>query len=188
MNQRLNPFRHFGLGVVANDNLPPIQDPGSVYGMKSCHPSVLLIVVAELAIFGPGVLYGQVVPTTPTKFTTRGVGDSATSGSVGIATVKPQVSTRQITHIVLGEPRQWKLVDGKSFIGKLIAFEDIVVEPQKNSASAAAPAIPTNPTVVRNGNARFLVNSKPYELPLTRLGPEERKFVEETRVALAAKK
>lgn len=141
-----------------------------------CIPAVILLASPLAAI-------SQVVPTTPTKFSTRGVGNSADSGSVGVATVKPQVTTRQITHIVLGEPRQWKMIDGKSFIGKLIAFEDIVVEAQKG-----APAVPAKPTLVRNGNARFLVNSKAYELPMARLGADEQKFIEETRTAIAAKK
>jgi hypothetical protein len=150
--------------------------------MKALCTSVALSLAASLAV------RGQVVPTTPTKFTTRGIGDSTASSSVGVATVKPQVATRTITHIVLGEPRQWKLVDGNSFIGKLIAFEDIVVEAQKGAAPATAPAVPAKPTLVRNGNARFLVNSKPYELPMARLGPEERKFIEETREAIGGKK
>ena len=148
--------------------------------MKSLHIAVALALTAPLGV------RGQVVPATPTKFTTRAIGDNTTSSSVGVATVKPQIATRTITHIVLGAPRQWKLVDGKSFIGKLIAFEDIVVETQKGPAPATAPAIPAKPTLVRNGNARFFVNSKPYELPVARLGPDERKFIEETREAIAA--
>jgi hypothetical protein len=142
---------------------------------------------AVIAFIVPSVTHSQVVPTTPTKFTTRGIGDSSASSGVGVATVKPQATTRQITHIVLGEPRQWKLVDGKSFVGKLIAFEDIVIEAQKGAAPAAAPVVPPKPTLVRNGNARFLVNSKPYELPMERLGADERKFIDETRAAIAAK-
>ncbi|MEQ1852465.1 MAG: hypothetical protein ABMA01_12850 [Chthoniobacteraceae bacterium] len=146
-----------------------------------------LCIPAVIMFASPLAAFSQVVPTTPTKFSTRGVGDGTDSGSVGVARVKPQVATRQITHIVLGEPRQWKMIDGKSFIGKLIAFEDIVVEAQ-NGVPVPAPAVPAKPTLVRNGNARFLVNSKPYELPMARLGADERKFIEETRTAIAAKK
>jgi hypothetical protein len=150
--------------------------------------AVWLGIASAIGIAGTFSVIAQVVPATPTKFTTRGIGDSTTSGSVGVATVKPQVATRTVTHIVLGEARQWKLVDGRSFVGKLIAFEDIVVEARQGSAPAAAPVIPPQPTLVRKGNARFLVNSKPYELPLDRLGSEERKFIEDTRLAIAAKK
>jgi hypothetical protein len=134
------------------------------------------------------VLPAQVVPTTPTRFTTRGVGSSSSADSVGVATVKPKVLSRTVTHIVLGTPRQWKMVDGRSFIGKLIAFEDLVTVPKEDGTPGATPPVPPKPTIVRNGSARFLVNSKPYELPLDRLGPDERKFIEETRLAFAAKK
>ena len=54
--------------------------------------------------------------------------------------------------------------------------------------NAAPLAVPKNPTVVREGKARVLVNAKPFEIALDRLGAEERKFIEETRSALAAKK
>jgi hypothetical protein len=74
--------------------------------------------------------------------------------------------------------------DGKTFVGKLIAFEDIVIE-----GTAAAPMnVPKKPTVVRNATARFYVNSKVYEVALDKLGAEERKFVEDTSAAIAAKK
>lgn len=127
-----------------------------------------------------------VTPTTPTRFGTRNLGNTSSSGVIGITPAKPAV-TRQVTHIVIGQPRQWKMTDGKSFVGKLIAFEDLVVE-MKAGEATPAPVVPPKPTVVQNGNARFLVNSKPYTLALARLGEEERKVIEETRAALAAKK
>lgn len=130
-------------------------------------------------------LAAQVVPTTPTKFDTRRIGDAASGGaSVNVLPPRTQTTVRTITHIVLGEPRQWKMADGKSFLGKLIAFEDIVQE----GNATTAPAVPKNPTVVRGGNARVLVNAKPFEIALDRLGADERKFIEDTRVTLAAKK
>ena len=75
-------------------------------------------------------LAAQVVPTTPTKFDTRRIGDALPSGgsTVNVTPPRTQTTVRTITHIVLGEPRQWKMADGKSFLGKLIAFEDIVTE------------------------------------------------------------
>jgi len=147
-----------------------------------------LTLAAAFALTAPFTARGQVVPTTPTKFGTRSLGNATNSGSVGVAPVKRQISNRTVTHIVLGEPRQWKLADGKFFLGKLIAFEDLVVERQNGAAPAATPAVPAKPTTVRNGSARFLVNAKPYELAMERLGPEERKFIEDTRLAIAAKK
>ncbi len=146
--------------------------------MKASFPAALV-----LGLLASLPLAAQVVPTTPTKFDTRKLGDAMSGGAaVNLAPTRPPATVRTVTHIVLGEPRQWKMTDGKSFIGKLIAFEDLVAE-----GKAAPPAVPKNPTIVRDGKARVLVNSKPFEITLDRLGPEERKFIEETRAAVAAK-
>ena len=143
-----------------------------------------LSAVVILSLTASLTLEAQVVPATPTKFDTRRIGDAVSGGStVNVTPPRTQITVKTITHIVLGEPRQWKMSDGKSFVGKLIAFEDLVAE-----GNAAAPAVPKNPTVVRDGKARVLVNSKPFEIALERLGVEERKLIEDTRAALAAKK
>ncbi len=146
--------------------------------------------------FLPAVVFGLLtslplaaqigIPATPKKFDTTRIGEAASGGSsINNAPLAPaQTKVRTTTHIVLGEPRQWKMADGKSFVGKLIAFEDIVIE-----GTAAAPMnVPKKPTVVRNATARFYVNSKVYELALDKLGAEERKFIEDTSAAIAAKK
>ncbi len=148
--------------------------------MNSLFPAAVFASLAMLP------LSAQVVPVTPTKFDTRRLGDALSSGgsTVNVAPQRNQTTVRTVTHIVLGEPRQWKMTDGKFFVGKLIAFEDIVQE----GNAATAPAVPKNPTVVRGGNARVLVNSKPFEIALDRLGADERKFIEDARVAMAAKK
>ena len=128
------------------------------------------------------------IPTTPKKFDTNRIGD-ATAASGGSSVnytqpTRPQTTVRTVTHIVIGEPRQWKMTDGKTFVGKLIAFEDIVIQ-----GTASAPMnVPKKPTVVRNATARFYVDSKVYELALDKLGAEERKFIEDTAAAIAAKK
>lgn len=144
-----------------------------------------LPLAATLAFLAAFPLTAQVVPTTPAKFGTRGIGDDVKGGGAVNATpTRPQTVLKTTTHIVLGEPRQWKMADGKSYIGKLIAFEDIVL-----MGNAPAPAsVPKNPTVVREGRARLLVEAKAYEVPLQNFGDEERKFIEEVRVAVAAKK
>ena len=148
--------------------------------MKALLPAVVVAV-----IFSSLPLAAQVVPATPKKFETRRIGDAASGGStVNLTPPRVQPIVRTVTHIVLGEPRQWKMADGNSFVGKLIAFEDIVTE----GNTTTAPTVPKNPTIVRDGKARVLVNSKPYEIALDRLGADERKFIEETRVALAATK
>jgi hypothetical protein len=148
--------------------------------------NALLPAVMVLA-FGSLPLGAQTVPATPappTKFDTRKIGDAVNGGgTVGFVPAKPQTVVRTTTHIVLGEPRQWKLTDGKFFVGKLIAFEDLVTV-----GNAPAPAVPKNPTVVRDGKARLLVDAKVYEVTLQSFAPDERKLIEDTRAALAAKK
>lgn len=133
----------------------------------------------------------QVVPTTPTKFDMRRLGD-ASSSSAGIsATPKPpQTTYREVTYISLSPLRQWKSTDGKSLLGKLIAFEDFVVTTTGAAPDpkAAAPQMPAKPTVVRDGKARLLIESKAFEVPLERLGEEERKFIEQLQTAIAGKK
>jgi hypothetical protein len=153
---------------------------GHFAGMKT-----LLPVAVALAFAASLPAPAQVIPATPKKFATQGIGDAQGTNSVGFKTAPPQVTVKTTTHIVLGEPRQWKMSDGKFFVGKLIAFEDIVTA---GNAGTTPPVVPKYPTVVRDGKARMLVNSKPYEVALERLGPEERKFVEDTRAAIAAKK
>jgi hypothetical protein len=145
-----------------------------------------LPLAATLGFLATLPLAAQVgIPATPKKFDTNRIGDAASGGSAVNATPqRPQTVLKTTTHIVLGEPRQWKMADGKSYIGKLIAFEDIVI-----TGNAPAPlTVPKNPTVVREGKARLLVEAKAYEVPLQNFGDEEKKFIEEVRVAVAAKK
>jgi hypothetical protein len=44
---------------------------------------------------------------------------------------------------------------------------------------------PANPTVVKDGKARLLVDTRPYELPLDRLSQADRDFIEKIRTAAA---
>ena len=126
------------------------------------------------------------IPTTPKKFGKRTLSEAASNGgaiNIGPANPTSPAKVRYITHITLSEPRQWQSSDGKSLVGKLIAFEDITSELEKG---APAPTItpPANPTVVKNGMARLLVNSQPYELPLDRLSQADRDFIEKIRLAV----
>ena len=159
--------------------------------MKAPRHRVPFSLVAALIFVGLGVGNGQIVPATPTKFTTRELGNRGNVNSaVGITPAKPQNIARTITHIVLGEPRQWKTTDGKSFVAKLIAFEDLIAETkmEPGAAPATPPTVPQNLTVVRDGKARFYVDGKSYEVALERLGEDERKLVGQIRTAIAAKK
>ena len=157
-----------------------VGEAGHFPGMNALLPAAVV-----LGFLPSLTLTAQVIPATPKKFDTGRIGDAASGGStVNVAPPRTQTTVRTVTHIVIGEPRQWKMMDGKSFIGKLIAFEDIVLV----GNTAAAPAVPKNPTIVRDGKARVLVDSKPFEIALDRLGAEERKFIEDTRTVIAAKK
>jgi hypothetical protein len=131
----------------------------------------------------------QVVPTTPTKFATRGLGGGMSSSGVGLSSPpKTEPMVRVVSYIALAEPRQWTSADGKAVIGKLIAFEELSVETTKSAAAAAQPEMPKlqgKPTVVSNGKVRLLVNNKPFETALDRLSPADQAFVEKIREAVA---
>lgn len=151
--------------------------------------SALLKIVLCVMFAASPAAFAQVVPTTPGRFKMKPFGE--TGDSAGIAsTPKPAETTyRQVTYIALSQPRQWKSADGKSLLGKLIAFEDIVVVSKAAAPDPAlAPTMPAKLTVVRDGKARLLVNSKAFEVPLDRLGEDERKFVAQIQTAVAAKK
>lgn len=162
--------------------------------MKAHRPPLQLGVMILLAL-AAAAARAQVVPATPGKFTTRTIsgGGSTATASVGfVAPARPPTTVRTTTYIALGESRQWKSTDGKSLLGKLIAFEDLVVETKIESgakpAPAPPPALPDHPTVVRDGKARLLIDTKPFEVPLERLSDEDRKLVEGIRDAVASKK
>lgn len=130
------------------------------------------------------------IPATPKNFTKRSLSDTGSSGgniSFGPKTPPAEAKVRYTTYISLSEPRQWHSADGKSLLGKLIAHDDIVVETPKGAAAPAAPAMPPNPTVVKDGKARLLVNSKPAEVALERLSQADRDFIENIRAAIARK-
>ena len=138
-----------------------------------------------------------VIPATPGGFTRRvdgssGFGVSGSGGGFGVnSQPKTQEKTvRTITYIALSEARQWKSADGRKLLGKLIAFEDVTVEvkiaPGQQPQPAAPPQMPDKPTVVRDGQARLLINTKPSEVPLTRLSEDDQKFIEALRANIAA--
>lgn len=139
------------------------------------------------------LLPAQVVPATPKKFTTRSLSESSSTG-ISSAPKPPEITTRMVTYFALSEPRQWKSADGRSLLGKLIAFEDMVVEAKganaaasKAAAAAPPPEPPAKPTVIKDGRVRLLVNSKPYEVALDRLSEGDRKFAEDIKAAVDAK-
>lgn len=146
------------------------------------------IVLAALML-GTGLTSAQIaIPATPKGFTKR-VGDAGGGINIspGITPPPPQPRlVRTTTYVTLSENRQWTSADGKPVLGRLIAFEDIVVETRGNEA-VPAPQMPATPTVVKDGRARLLVNTKPFELALERLSQADRDFIENIRGAVARK-
>lgn len=126
-----------------------------------------------------------VIPPNPGKSEKRSIGGNG-SGAVEVIPKKdPKV--RYTTHIVLSVSRIWTSGDGKLLEGKLIAFEDLVVEAEKNAREPAAPEAPKNPTVVKGDKIRLLIQKKPVEVALSRLSQGDREFVEQTRKAYQKK-
>ena len=147
--------------------------------MKMPAPSLLAFLVVTPAA------HAQVVPANPTKFKTRSIGGN-TGGDVRVTPRDDGPDMRRfVTYLVLADSRTWTSADGKPVTGKLIAFEDLVVEVPAGSAEPPQPALPEHPTVVRAGKARLLVNNKPFEIPLARLSAPDREFIEAIRAARA---
>jgi len=143
---------------------------------------------AGLLVVLPCAVLAQAVPTTPTKFNTKPVGSA--TGTTG-ATINPPAtvtSIRHVTYLTLSPLRQWNSTEGKSLMGKLIAWEETVTNTRGTTTPATESAPMTRkPTVVRNNKARLLIDTKAVEVPLDRLAAEERKFIQELQSAIAGK-
>ncbi|MES2706449.1 MAG: hypothetical protein V4726_07585 [Verrucomicrobiota bacterium] len=150
-------------------------------------PHAVLLALPAAAMAQTGF---PVTPTTPQSFKFKPTGQTANAG----ATVSPSPvpAVRQTTYLTLGQVRQWKSADGQSRIGQLIAWEQSVATipvTAKTSPAAASAAPPVNgkPTIVRDGKIRLLIDHKPYEVPLDRLGPDEQKHIQQFQASLAGK-
>ena len=159
--------------------------------MTEARRATIVTMSVLLAFWGDQSAWGQSVPALPKKMENRTINGGGTA-SVGVVPVKPQSTVRTVTYIALGDVRQWKSSDGRTILGKLIAFEDLVVEikaePGTQPAPAAPPTLPAHPTVVREGTARLLVDKKPFVVALDRLSEEDQKLIGTISAALAAKK
>lgn len=151
-----------------------------------------LSVAYGLLCFVAAPAWSQVVPATPTRFTTRPIGGAtASTGATvnGTSKAAPVPTVRQVTtYLTLSPLRQWNSTDGKARMGKLIAWEETVTT-TKGAAAPAPPSGPitTKPTVLKDNKARLLIDNKSYEVPLDRLAAEEQKFITELQAAIAAK-
>ena len=117
----------------------------------------------------PAAALAQVVPTTPTKFSTKPVGAATATTGAAISPPSTAPAVKQITYLTLSPLRQWTSTDGKTLMGKLIAWEETVTPGLKNN------------------QVRLLVDHKAYPVPLERLDPDARKFIGELEAQLAAK-
>lgn len=149
--------------------------------------SCFLLAAVALICAAASALSQVVVPTTPKKFTKRITGAGSVSTGTSSLPQRPPPEIKQVTYITLSEARQFNSTDGKSIVGKLIAFEDFTVVTTDGAQPQKPPTPPSKPTVVKDGKARLLVNSKPFEVPLDRLSEPDRDFIEAIRLAVAAK-
>jgi hypothetical protein len=154
----------------------------------------LLLSLTALAALALQTLHAQVVPTTPTQFTKRNVGnmtDSGGSANIGLSpnATQPKPTVREISYIALSDARQWTSTDGKALIGKLIAFEqsEQILPSAQSTSNTTTPALPARPTLIRQGNIRLLVQQKAFELPLDRLSQPDRDFIQTLDAAIAKK-
>ena len=128
------------------------------------------------------------LPGNPGKFKSRSIGGNNSGG----ATINPKekettTKTRYVTYIVLSESRSWTSIDGKVVMGKLIAFEEMTVEGKQGVDPSSTPEPPKNPTVIREGKIRLLINQKPVEIQHDRLSPADQEFVAKVKAALSTK-
>lgn len=158
---------------------------------KPCRATLPLFTVLVSALIGTiaATAHAQVVPTTPKSFQKRGVGDAFNTANVNVIPAPtPPTIIRTVTYYSLSDSRQWTSADGKALVGKLIAFEEHVVETVKGAPEPPTPApvtLPSPPTVIRDGKVRLLVNNQPYELPLTRLTKEDQEFINVAKIGVS---
>ena len=160
----------------------------------SLHPHPRLVFTMKFLRIGvfcsawiPSLALAQVTPAHPDRFMNRTNGGS--SGGVEVIprdAGKPK-TVRYVTYIVLSTSRLWTSPDGKNIEGKLIAFEDMVIEAPKGAAAPPNPTPPESPTVVRDEKIRLLVKDKPIVVALSRFSAGDVEFVEQVRKAYTKK-
>lgn len=153
--------------------------------------------IALLLAFTTASMAQIATPTTPKNFGKRGINGGTSTGNASVnATPAASEATARITsHYSFGELRQWKSADGRSLLGKMIAFEDAVIEVKRQTAAEAqaaataapAPKPPEKFTLLREGKIRLLVNNKPFELPLEKLSAEDQAFAKQVEATVNPK-
>ncbi|MDB6069090.1 MAG: hypothetical protein JWL81_261 [Verrucomicrobiales bacterium] len=148
--------------------------------MKTTFRPHRFVLPALAAVFMAQVVETQaqtipVTPTTPTKFDTKKVGAATATNGATITPSSTAPTVRRITYLTLSPLRQWTGSDGKTLTGKLIAWEETVdTSPSK---PLSTKPITEKPTLLKDNRVRLLIDNKAFEVPLTRLGAEDRKFI-----------
>jgi hypothetical protein len=176
------------MAAIEPDACLPMGRRGKLGGMKSLAALFLAFTTVSMAQIA--------TPTTPTKFGQRGISGGTNSGNASVnATTTAEATARITSHYSFGELRQWKSADGRSLLGKMIAFEDAVIEVKRQTATEAqsaamaapAPKPPVKFTLLREGKIRLLVNNKPFEVPLDKLSAEDQTFAKQVEATVNAK-
>jgi hypothetical protein len=148
--------------------------PGAMmFFQRTCRLCPLLLLVA----CGTLAATAQSIPVP--RFGPRSLdrdADPSGGASVIVPPPKPQV-TRTTTYITLTPTREWTSADGKTLMGNLIAFEDMVVESTAGQQAPAPLVPPANPTVIKDGKIRLLVNKKAFVLAMEKLSAADQEVV-----------
>jgi hypothetical protein len=144
-------------------------------------------------VFTATVSGQTLAPSSPLKFGKRdlGGGFSSGTGAVDAKVGKSEPTTRVVSYFSFGETRQWKSVDGRCLVGRMIAFGDATVEvmvPNAEAAKAGAlsvppPVPPEKFVLIHEGKIRLLVNNRPFEVALARLSEEDRAYVRKLEIS-----
>lgn len=121
----------------------------------------------------------QALPATPSTFHPKPVGSSTAAAGTTASPAPPSV--RQVTYLTLSPLRPWISRDGKTLLGKLIAWEEA------GPLDPAAPPIAASPTILKQNQARLLIEKKAFAIPLDRLSPADQKWILDLQARLAAK-
>jgi len=138
-------------------------------------------------LFFPAAVLAQAVPTTPTKFDIKPITGPTSSAGATITSKSTAPMVRQTIYLTLSPLRQWTSSDGKTLMGKLIAWEESVTTTPGAPPPVAEKLLTEKPTVLKDGKARLLIENKAYELPLSRLDAESQKFIQQLHTQLSTK-
>ena len=112
--------------------------------------------------------------------------DAIPGGSSAIIPKPAPKTTRTTTYVTLTPDRKWTSSEGKTLQGKLIAFEDMIIEvPVGQTPEPSKP--PAHPTVIKEGKVRFFINKKPYVLALDKLSAADQEEIRKIESAHAPK-